>query len=118
MKNGYLIGAYAGARRRTKLRVALACALHSTTLRGDGCMTDAAVAFCGQFNSVGWSETVQADRAPSLKADDNSATRAALARVHSEPSIIEPEPDVVWSTPSKNVSGSMPLGNGNLGVNV
>src|SRR5580692_9846180 len=26
--------------------------------------------------------------------------------------------DVVWSTPSKDVSGTMPLGNGNLGINV
>jgi sucrose-6-phosphate hydrolase SacC (GH32 family) len=33
-------------------------------------------------------------------------------------SAMEPEPDVIWSTPSTNVSGSMPLGNGNLGVNV
>lgn len=35
-----------------------------------------------------------------------------------EQSAIEPEPDVLWTTPSKNVSGSMPVGNGNVGVNV
>jgi hypothetical protein len=31
---------------------------------------------------------------------------------------IEPDPDVIWSTPSPNVSGSMPLGNGKLGMSV
>jgi hypothetical protein len=49
-------------------------------------------------------DTVSDANVPSKTDDENHAR--------------EPEPDVIWNTPSANVSGSMPLGNGRLGASV